>query len=142
VFVIDYNKVEAKGFVNQDMTLEPLVDKLRAFNLQVYETRNGHDVSELVGAFNQMIAQRRGQPQALILNTIKGKKVRECQFNPNWHTSTPRNIASAGVWLKELWDQDGRRLGIPEEFYLSLTQMIEFVPPQHENPDQMIDRQA
>ena len=51
VFIIDYNKVEAKGFISQDMGLEPLADKLRAFNLDVYETRNGHDVAELVDLF-------------------------------------------------------------------------------------------
>ena len=142
VFVVDYNKLEAKGFISQDMGLEPLADKLRAFNFQVFETQNGHDVAELVDAFNRIGAQRRGKPTALILNTIKGKKVRECQYNPNWHTSAPRNVESAGLWLEELWDQDGKRLGIPKEFYVALTQAIEIVPPVHGNPDQMQDRQA
>jgi transketolase len=142
VFVVDYNKVEAKGFISQDMSLEPLADKFRAFNFQVFETQNGHDVAELVDAFNRIGAQRRGKPTALILNTIKGKKVRECQYNPNWHTSAPRNVESAGLWLEELWDQDGRRLGIPQEFHRALTQAIEIVPPVHDNPDQMHDRQA
>ena len=32
-FVIDYNKVQAKGFLSEDMSIEPLADKLRAFNL-------------------------------------------------------------------------------------------------------------
>ena len=141
-FIIDYNKVEAKGFISQDMSLEPLADKLRAFNLDVFETQNGHNVAELVDMSNRMNAQRRGKPQALILNTIKGKKVRECQYNPNWHTSAPRNAESAGLWLEELWDQDGRRLGIPEEFHKALTRAIEIVPPVHDNPDQMTDRQA
>ena len=39
VFVIDYNKVFAKGFLAQDMSLEPLADKLRAFNLSVYDVQ-------------------------------------------------------------------------------------------------------
>ena len=141
-FLIDYNKVEAKGFISQDMSLEPFADKLRAFNLDVYATHNGHDVAELVSVFDRMNAERRGKPQALILNTIKGKKVRECQYNPNWHTSAPRDAATAGQWLEELWDQDGRRLGIPEEFPRALTRAIEIVPPAHDNPDQIMDRQA
>jgi len=142
VFIIDYNKVEAKGFISQDMSFEPVADKLRAFNFQVFETQNGHDVAELVDVFNRIGAQRRGKPTALILNTIKGKKVRECQFNPNWHTSAPRNVEAAGMWLEELWDQDGQRLGIPKEFHVTLTQAIEIVPPVHDNPDQMQDKQA
>ena len=142
VFVIDYNKVQAKGFVNLDMSIEPLAEKLAAFNLQVYETENAHDVVELINLFNRMSTQRRGKPAAVILNTIKGKKVRDCQFNPNWHTSAPRSVEAAGMWLEELWRQDGERLGIPEGFPRALTEEIDIVPPLHTNPDQILDRQA
>jgi len=142
IFVIDYNKVQAKGFVNLDMSIEPLADKLKAFNLDVFETQNGHDVSELIDLFTKIVVQRRGKPTAVILNTIKGKKVREAQLNPNWHTSAPRSIDAAGMWLEELWDQDGRRLGIPKEFPEALTRAIEIVPPYHDNPDKIEDRQA
>jgi transketolase len=142
VVMVDYNKVQAKGFLSQDMSIEPVADKLRAFNFQVFETQNGHDVAELVDVFNRIGHQRRGKPTALILNTIKGKKVRECQYNPNWHTSAPRNAESAGTWLAELWDQDGKRLGIPKEFHVALTRAIEIVPPVHGNPDDILDRQA
>jgi len=142
VAIIDYNKVEAKGFLSQDMSIEPLADKLHAFNFQVFEAQNGHNVAELVDIFNRIGAQRKGKPTALILNTIKGKKVRECQYNPNWHTSAPRNVETAGMWLGGLWDQDGRRLGIPKEFHLALKQAIEIVPPMHGNPDEIYERQA
>ena len=142
VFVIDYNKVQAKGLVNKDMSIEPLADKLKSFNLKVYETQNGHDVSELIEIFTRVGVQRQGKPSAVILNTIKGKKVRECQLNPNWHTSAPRSIEAAGVWLEELWDQDGRRLGIPKAFHEALTGLIEIVPPEHDNPDKIQEKQA
>ena len=91
-FLIDYNKVQAKGFVDQDMGIEPLADKLRAFNLDVTETRNAHDVAELIDTFTTLRQQRRGKPRAIILNTVKGKKVSECHLNPNWHTSAPRTV--------------------------------------------------
>jgi transketolase len=141
VFVIDYNKVEAKGFIATEMGLEPFADKLRAFNLDVHETQNGHDVSELVDLFTRLASQRHGKPTAVILNTVKGKKVRDAQYNPNWHTSAPRNAAAAGLWIRELWEQDGRRLGIPETFPAALTAAIEIVPPLHESPDTVTDRQ-
>ena len=142
VFVVDYNKVQAKGFLSQDMRLEPFADKLRAFGLDVYEVRNGHDVSELVNLFTQLRQLRRGRPIAIILNTVKGKKVSECQYNPNWHTSAPRDAAAAGAWLRELWEQDGKRLGIPAELPAALHTAIEIVGPLHGNPDQITDRQA
>jgi transketolase len=141
-FFVDYNKVQAKGFLSQDMRLEPLADKLRAFGLDVHEVRNGHDVSELVGLFTALQQLRRGRPMAVILNTVKGKKVRACQYNPNWHTSAPRSRAAAGEWLHELWEQDGKRLGIPPEFPRALGDAIEIVPPLHDNPDQITERQA
>ncbi len=141
VFIIDYNKVEAKGFISQDMGLEPLADKLRAFNLDVHETRNGHDVAELIDLFTSLGSQRRGKPVAIILNTVKGKKIRDAQHNPNWHTSAPRGVAAAGLWIDELWEADGRRLGIPPSFVAALKRAIEIVPPVHDPVDPITDRQ-
>lgn len=142
VFVIDYNKVEAKGFLHSDMGIEPLAAKLQAFNLQVYETRNGHNVAELIDLFNTLPTQRRGKPAAVILNSVKGKQVSCCQYNPNWHTSAPRDTGMAGEWLRELWERDGRRLGVPEEFPQALTRATRIVPPLHDNPDPVVDKQA
>ncbi len=142
VLVIDYNKVQAKGFVHLDMGIEPLREKLAAFRLDTYEVKNGHNVGELVDLFTNLRQRRRGRPLAVILNTIKGKKVAECQFNPNWHTSAPRNAETARLWLRELWEQDGRRLGVPEDFPEELYRAVEIVPPLHDNPDQIGEKQA
>ena len=142
VFIVDYNKVQAKGFVQQDMSIEPLADKLAAFNLQPWEVSNGHNVAELVEVFNALHTQRRGKPNAIILNTIKGKNIGTCQYNPNWHTSAPRTVEAAQQWLQELWERDGRRLGIPETFHQNLGAAIRIVPPLHENPDQIVEEQA
>lgn len=142
VFIIDYNKVQAKGIANVDMRLEPLRDKLEAFNHDVYEVINGHDVSELVDTFTSIKNLRKGKPITLIINTTKGKKVSMCQFNPNWHTSAPRDAESATEWLTEVWERDGKRLGIPEEFPKKLGALIEKVPPLHSNPDDISEAQA
>lgn len=142
VFIIDYNKVQAKGFIHQDMALEPLADKLRAFNLKTWEVKNGHDVNELVTLFNTIKTQRAGQPHAIILNTIKGKSVGMCQYNPNWHTSAPREVSMAKDWLMELWDKHGRRLGAPKSFAEELGNAIEIVPPLNANVDEIIEKQA
>jgi transketolase len=142
VFLIDNNKVQAKGFVQADMSIEPLADKLAAFRLQPWEIRNGHNVAEIIDLFNTLHTQRRGKPSAVILNTIKGKGIGACQHNPNWHTSAPRNRETARTWLIELWHRSGRRLGVPEEFPLALGEAITVVPPLHDNPDEIVERQA
>jgi len=142
VFIIDNNKVQAKGFVNTDMSIEPIADKLAAFKITPWEVSNGHNASELIDLFNILYTQRRGKPNAIILNTIKGKSVADCQLNPNWHTSAPRETGMAQSWLKELWDRDGRRLGIDEDFHQSLGKALKIIPPLHSNPDEVIDKQA
>jgi len=142
VFIIDNNKVQAKGFVNSDMSIEPLADKLAAFKITPWEVKNGHNVAELIDLFNTLHTQRRGKPNAIILNTIKGKNVADCQLNPNWHTSAPRETGMAQSWLGELWERDGRQLGIEEDFPVSLGKSIAVVPPLHTNPDEIVDKQA
>ncbi|MHC4444635.1 MAG: transketolase [Planctomycetota bacterium] len=142
VFIIDNNKLQAKGFVAQDMNIEPLADKLAAFNLEPWETDNGHNVAELIDLFTTLHTQRRGKPNAVILNTIKGKNIGICELNPNWHTSAPRGVDMAKDWLMEFWERDGGRLGIPEEFPRRLGEAITIVPPVHDNPDQIVEKQA
>ena len=142
VFIIDNNKVQAKGYVNTDMSIEPLADKLAAFKLTPWEVKNGHNVAELIDLFNTIPTQRRGKPNAIILNTVKGNGVAECQLNPNWHTSAPRETGMAQSWLKELWERDGLRLGIGNDFPETLGKAMKVVPPLHQNPDEIIDKQA
>ena len=43
IAIVDYNKVMAKGFVWDQMSIEPLADKWRAFGWDVFEI-DGHDV--------------------------------------------------------------------------------------------------
>lgn len=142
VFVIDYNKVQAKGFLKDDMSLEPFADKLRAFNLDVMEISNGHNMDELVSGFNHIHSKRRGKPIAILLNTIKGYNVGACCFNPNWHTSAPRSIEQAAHWLYELWERNGKRLGVAKDFVDKLINAIVIAKPHHDNPDRIIDNQA
>ena len=142
VFVIDYNKLQAKGMLKDDMSLEPLADKLRAFNMDVWEVRNGHDVSELIRTFTLIRTGRRGKPHAMILNTVKGNKIDVCRANPNWHTSAPRSVSQAEMWLKEMWKKDGRRLGIPEDFTDKLTADMVIAGPLHTVEDTAKDSQA
>lgn len=142
IFIIDNNKVQAKGFVQTDMSIEPLPDKLAAFNLEPWEVGNGHNVASIVELFNTLHTQRRGKPHAVVLNTIKGKDIRMCQHNPNWHTSAPRSKEAAQGWLMELWQRSGRRLGISEDFPKALGAAIIRVPPLHDNPDAIVEKQA
>lgn len=89
IAVIDYNKVMAKGFVKDLMSIDPLADKWRAFGWNVIEV-DGHDVRELCEAFYKAkYLPVNGKPTCIIAHTVKGKGVEECEFNYNWHTHAP-----------------------------------------------------
>ena len=87
--IIDYNKVQAKGYVAEEVGIEPLGDKWRAFGWQVLEI-DGHDIAEILPAFHRARwMQRTGRPTVIIAHTVKGKGVPWMEFNPRWHTQAP-----------------------------------------------------
>lgn len=142
VFIIDYNKVQAKGFISDDMGLEPFKDKLEAFGMDVYNIKNGHDAAEIITTFNTLLSSRRGKPSAVILNTVKGYPVEACKFNPNWHTSAPRSIEMAAGWLEELWEKQGKKYGVPHAAVDEIAAGIEIAAPLHGCVDSFEDKQA
>jgi transketolase len=71
VAVTDYNKMQIDGTTDEIVTLEPIADKWRAFNWEVFEM-DGHDWDEINNKINQAIAVK-GKPSMIIAHTIKGK---------------------------------------------------------------------
>ena len=115
IAIVDYNKVMAKGFVWELMSVEPLVDKWRAFGWEALEV-DGHDVEALLHVLHEARRMRvHGQPIVVIAHTVKGRGVRETEFNYKWHTSHPAPEV-ADAMLREL----ARNYGRPEEGYSRL----------------------
>lgn len=81
--IIDYNKIQSAGFTSDVQTLEPLVDKWRAFNFTVAEA-NGHDVKGLHDIFRSVPLDEH-TPTAIICHTVKGKGIPMAENNPDWH---------------------------------------------------------
>jgi transketolase len=125
IAIVDYNKVMAKGFTWEQMSVEPLAGKWRSFGWDVQQV-DGHDIAAVAGAVHQARWVRpHGQPLALIAHTVKGRGVRMAEFNYKWHTQAPAPEV-ADRMLRELARQYGRpeegysRLGMPvqkETFY-------------------------
>jgi transketolase len=85
--IIDYNKIQSYGNTNEVINLEPLTDKLKAFNWNVINI-DGHNHDELRGAFSQFISTK-GHPTVIIANTIKGKGVSYMENDLLWHYRSP-----------------------------------------------------
>ena len=97
--IIDYNKIQSLDFVKNVMKIEPLEKKLTSFNLNVKKI-NGHDVSQIDSAINQLNKQN-DKPNIIIANTVKGKGVGFMENTILWHYKSPSN-EQLELALKEL----------------------------------------
>jgi transketolase len=84
VAIVDANRQQSDGWISEIMTIEPIVDKWRAFGWDVLRI-DGHDFYQIEGALNWAMPQN-GKPHVIIANTIKGKGVAEMEDNPAWHS--------------------------------------------------------
>ena len=78
VAITDYNKMQIDAEVENIVSLEPLVDKWRAFGWEVFEM-NGHDWDEIYDTVNQAIAVK-DKPSMIVAHTVKAKG-NECYEN-------------------------------------------------------------
>ncbi len=96
VMIVDYNKLQGYGRTNDVIDLEPLKDKLEAFNWHVIEI-NGHNYTEI----EQALAINTIKPKAIIAHTIKGKGVSYMENQFIWHYKSPNEDQLVQA-LKEL----------------------------------------
>jgi len=71
--IVDYNRVQALGHMEDVIELEPFAQKLRSFNWAVKEI-DGHDYSQIEAALSSLPLEK-GKPSFIIARTTKGKGV-------------------------------------------------------------------
>ena len=86
--LIDKNERSQMGETSDACSLDPLLDKLKAFNFESYEIINGHDEAEIINIIKQTNNSKR--PIAIICNTIKGKGVSFMEGDNLWHYRSPQ----------------------------------------------------
>lgn len=85
VYIFDYNKLSSGHPTNEVINLEPLADKLAAFNYHVIVI-DGNDMEQVVDAIKE-VRTVSGRPVAIVANTVKGKGVSFMENVPKWHSS-------------------------------------------------------
>jgi transketolase len=85
--IVDYNKIQSFGRVEEVLQLEPFADKWRACNWNVIEV-NGHDHEAVTNALKQA-KEHEGQPTVLLAHTVKGKGVSFMEDKLLWHYKSP-----------------------------------------------------
>ena len=83
IVVVDYNKIQALSRLKDALPLDNLSNKFKAFNWDTIEVKDGHSFKLLTKSFKKK--NKKGKPLAIILNTIKGKGIKEFEDDPIWH---------------------------------------------------------
>lgn len=81
--IVDYNKLQSDGPVQDIMDLGAFADKLMAFGFNVQEV-DGHNIEQLCNAY-QTIDKR--NPNVIIAHTVKGKGISFIENKKEWHHS-------------------------------------------------------
>ena len=88
--IIDRNMLQIDGDVEKVKALEPLADKLKAFNWNVVEI-DGHDLNQVYDALKTAKENQSDKPTAIIAHTTKGKGVSFMENQAGWHGKAPND---------------------------------------------------
>ena len=87
VVLIDYNKIQSLGRVEDVIDLHPLAEKWRAFGWATEEI-DGHDTA-LIEATLARVPFEPGRPSCIVAHTVKGKGVAFMEDKLLWHYRAP-----------------------------------------------------
>lgn len=82
ILIIDFN-----NSTNRSTSLGDLSSKLKSFGLTVFCV-DGHNLTELTQTFEKI---KESDRVAIIIETIKGKGIKEMENNPEWHHKSPNS---------------------------------------------------
>lgn len=97
--IVDRNHCQIDNRTDKVMEIEPLADKFRAFNWEVFEA-DGHNIPNVIETIEKAKAFR-GKPKVVIATTLMGKGVSFMEDNFKWH-GVPPNKEQGQIALKEL----------------------------------------
>ncbi|MHB8754654.1 MAG: transketolase [Candidatus Acidiferrales bacterium] len=89
IAIVDYNKIQSLGRVDEVLDLHPFADKWSAFGWAVQQI-DGHSLAEIESAL-QRIPLKRNRPTCIIAHTVKGKGVRFMENKLLWHYRSPND---------------------------------------------------
>ena len=85
--IVDYNKFQIDGRVQDVKGLEPLKEKWQAFGWTVFEI-DGHNIKEVMDAYDKA-EKVKGKPSMVLAHTVKGKGVSFFENKNKYHGVAP-----------------------------------------------------
>ena len=89
VVIVDNNGLQIDGNIADVMSPYPIFDKLVAFGFHTIAI-DGHDFDAIEKAMNQA-KKVKGQPTAIVMQTVKGKDVSYMENDAGWHGKAPND---------------------------------------------------
>lgn len=86
--ILDRNKLQIDGKVEEIKGIEPIREKWEAFRWNVIDNVDGHDIKSLIEAMDKA-EKVKGKPSIIIAQTVKGKGVSFMEWNNKFHGSAP-----------------------------------------------------
>ncbi|MBI5701335.1 transketolase [Candidatus Saganbacteria bacterium] len=98
--IVDRNKYQIDGRVEDIKNIEPLADKFKAFGFHVLKC-DGHSINAIIASFEEA-EKIKGSPTVIIADTVKGKGVSFMEAKPlDFHGKAPTKEEEAQA-LSEL----------------------------------------
>jgi transketolase len=97
--ILDYNRKQIDGDVQDILGIKPLNEKWRSFGWNVIECK-GHDMGDVLRAFAAARAHK-GQPSVILAHTVMGQGVSYMADDYRWHGKPPK-MDQAEQALQEL----------------------------------------
>ena len=83
ILLIDYNKIQALSRLKDALPLDDLAKKFKSFNWSCINIKNGHSFKSIISSLKKK--NIKNKPTAIIINTVKGKGIKEFENDPVWH---------------------------------------------------------
>ena len=100
VAIVDYNKLQSLGRINDILSLEPFCDRWKSFGWSVQEV-DGHDISQIIDNLDSLPFTK-NKPNILVAHTVKGKGVSFMENVPLWHYRIPSTKEEMEIACNEL----------------------------------------
>lgn len=105
IAILDYNKLQISGAVDEVMRTSSLREKWESFGWHVVEI-DGHDFDAIIDSFAG-IPLDSTKPHLIIAHTVKGKGVSFMENNAEWHHKVPseEQLSLAHAELRQQMEQ-------------------------------------
>jgi transketolase len=86
--ILDHNRLQIDGKVEDIKGIQPIADKWKAFRFNVIDNVNGHDIPSIINALNKA-EKVKGAPSIIIAESVKGRGVSFMEWNLDFHGKAP-----------------------------------------------------